>query len=83
MREENKQALEENEQLTQANNGLSSYLANYREMEASEARMRNSVEQQERVITDLRTQVRICKGNEQDFRNELQDTLDELNELRI
>lgn len=52
-------------------------------MEASEARMRNSVEQQERVITDLRTQVRICKGNEQDFRSELQDTLDELNELRI
>ena len=52
-------------------------------MEASEARMRNSVEQQERVITDLRTQVRICKGNEQDFRIELQDTLDELNELRI
>ena len=52
-------------------------------MEASEARMRNSVEQQEKVITDLRTQVRICKGNEQDFRNELQDTLDELNELRI
>ena len=49
-------------------------------MEASEARMRNSVEQQERVITDLRTQVRI---NEQDFRSELQDTLDELNELRI
>lgn len=52
-------------------------------MESSEARMRSTVEQQERLITDLRTQVKICKGNEQDFRNELQDSLDELNELRI
>lgn len=67
LREENQMALDQNDELTRANNEMQSYLSVFEETRKSEARLREYLTQSQNQMADLRAQLYSSQRNEKEL----------------
>ncbi len=76
-------AFDQNDQLTQANNEMSSYLSIFNETKASEARLREYLTNAQNQMTDLRAQLFAAHQNEKELADSINDYVEQINDMRI
>lgn len=83
LREEMKQALDENANLTQINIELESLLPVFKETQLSEERLRGYLEQAQNQNADLRAALYSTQQSEKEAADYIRDYLEQISELKI